>query len=183
MNLLCETTISPTEIREWIKFAIIVIGGIIALRTYIVSQRQRRLENSLRLIDVMFSNLRPEDIGEWQRIFMASSEPSGAKPGYFFDRSGHETIFDSLFSEGPDDNGAVGRIVEQIDLIAYEALRGTVDVRYLYTRIGQLVDTTYTWFGGDSSVITEHYPYFKKFYLKHRKSFDKWPSKVYSYCE
>ncbi len=29
---------SPEEIREWVKFVILLIGGSLALRTYIVSQ-------------------------------------------------------------------------------------------------------------------------------------------------
>ena len=171
------------EIREWIKFVIILVGGMIALRTYIVSQRQRRLENSLKLIDILFSNLEETDLAEWKRIFMNSSEPSGAKNGYFFSRDKQEIPFVSLFSEGPDDNGSVSRIVQQIDLIAYEALRGTIDVRLVYTRIGQLINTTHNWFGGGHSLIYEHYPNFHKFYRKYNKKFKGWPTKVYSYCE
>lgn len=174
---------TPAEIREWIKFVVILVGGIIALRTYIVSQRQRRLENSLKLIDILFSNLEENDLLEWKRIFMNSSEPSGAKTGHFFSKNNQEIPFDSLFSEGPDDDGAVSRIVQQIDLIAYEALRGTVDVRFVYTRIGQLINTTHKWFGGSNSLISEYYPHFDKLYRKHNKKFINWPTKVYSYCE
>ena len=175
---------SSEEIREWIKFSFIVIGGLLALRTYIISQRQRRLENSLKLVDIFFSNLEPDDLKEWRRIFINSSEPSGAKKGFFFSRSNQQIPFEDLFSEGPDDNGAIDRIVQQLDLISYEALKGTVDVKFIYSRLGQLMNTTYSWFSGEKeSIIAVHYPHFNKLMRKYSNKFKKWPTKVYSYCE
>lgn len=91
---------SAEEIREWIKLSFIVIGGLLALRTYIISQRQRRLENSLKLVDIFFSNLETNDLKELKRIFMNSSESSGAKKGFFFSRNNQEIPFEDLFSEG-----------------------------------------------------------------------------------
>lgn len=175
---------TPNEIREWIKFAVIIVGGIIALRTYVVSQRQRRIENSLKLLDIFFSNLERNDLSEWKRIFMNSSESSGVKTGFFFSKDNQEIPFNSLFSEGPDDNGAIDRIVQQIDLIAYEALRGTADIRFIYTRIGQLINTTYKWFGGNcESLISTYHPHFETLVSKNNKRFKKWPTKIYSYSE
>lgn len=172
------------ELREWIKFFLIIVGSSIALRTYMVSQRQKRLENSLRLIDIFFDNLEQNDLVEWKRIFVNSSEPSGAKNGHFFSNDNQELLFCSLFSEGPDDNGEANRIVEQIDLICYEALKGTIDVRFMYSRIGQLMNTTHSWLGsGESSFISEHYPSFSRIMKKYKKGFGKWPTKTYSYCE
>ena len=174
---------TPEEIREWIKFFIIIIGGAIALRTYVVSQRQRRLDNSMKLLDIFFSGLEENDLSEWKRIFMNSSEPSGVKKGYFFSKNKQEIPFSSLFSEGPDDNGAIDRIVHQIDLVSYEALRGTADVRFIYSQIGQLINTTHRWFGGEKSLISEHFPHFDKLVAKYKKKSSNWPRKVYSYCE
>lgn len=158
---------STDEIREWIKFAVIFIGSAIALRTYIVFQRQRKLDNSLKLIDLFFANLEENDIEEWKNIFHASSEPSGAKNGYFHSKCGQQIPFDSLFSEGPEDNGAVDRIIQQIDLISLEILKGTVDARYVYSRIGQLMETTHKWLGtSENSVISMHFPSFFQSYEK-----------------
>lgn len=80
----------------------------------------------------------------WKHIFINISEPFGAKKGHFFSHDNQELPFYSLFSEGPDDNGAVNRIVEQIDLICYEALKSTIYVRFMYSRIGQLMNTTHS---------------------------------------
>ena len=174
---------SPDEIREWIKFAVILIGSSIALRTYIISQRQRRLDNSLKLIDLFFDNLEENDIEEWKQIFHASSESSGAKPGYFNSKCGQQIPFDSLFSEGPEDNGAIDRIIQQIDLISLEILNGTVDARYVYSRIGQIMETTHKWLGSsDNSVVHMHFPSFSKVMRKKQSKFNSWPSKTYVYC-
>jgi len=172
------------EIRNWLQLAVFVAGGSIALRTYIVSQRQRKLENSLKLLEIFNSNLEKGDIEEWKSVFMGSSEPAGAKPGHFHSNRGQEETFNELFSEGPSDNGAVARIVGQIDLISYQALRGTVDVQFVYSQIGQLIDTTYKWFGEqEDSLIASHYPYFNKLRKRFHKRFSKWPYKIISHCE
>jgi hypothetical protein len=176
--------LSPEEIREWVKFVAILVGASIALRTYVVSQRQRRLENSLKLIEIFEGNLQENDIAEWKRIFMNSSEPSGAKPGHFYSEERYQLPFDSLFSEGPDDNGAIERIVEQIDLISYEILNRSIDERVVYSRIGQLMNTTYSWFGkGDRSLIKSRYPHFHKVMKKFGPKFRAWPTKTYTHCE
>lgn len=175
---------SPEELREWVKFLVLIVGGGLALRTYVVSQRQRRLENSLKLIDLFFDNLEDNDIDEWKRIFVSSSEPSGAKQRHFYSSNNQQIPFECLFSEAPDDNGANNRIVEQLDLIAYTALNGTIDTRFIYSRLGQLMTTTYSWFGeGDNSIISVYYPHFDKLMRKHKNKFNVWPTKVYSYCD
>ena len=61
---------SSEEIREWVKFVVLMIGGGLALRTYIVGQRQKRLDNSLKLLDIFFENLEDDDLSEWKKIFM-----------------------------------------------------------------------------------------------------------------
>ncbi len=115
---------------------------------------------------------------------MNSSEPSGAKHGYFHSSSNQQIEFEYLFSEGPDDNGANSRIVQQLDFIAYDALKGTIDTRFINSRLGQLMNTTYGWFGeGNKSVIALHYPHFDKLMKKYKGKFKTWPTKVFSYCE
>ncbi len=175
---------NPEEIREWTKFVVIIIGSIIALRTYLLSQKQRRLENSLKLIEIFKDNLQENDINEWKKVFINSSEPSGAKNNHFYSKDSQQLPFSSLFSEGPDDNGATERIIEQIDLISYEIIQGTIDVRIIYSRIGQLMNSTYLWFGkNEASLISTHYPYFNKVMKKHSSNFKKWPTKTYTHCE
>lgn len=177
------------EIREWVQFFLLLIGGTITLQTYIGNQRQRRLENSLRLIDLFQKSLQPGDIEEWKKIFRCSSEPTGVRPGYFLDDENQERPFADLFSEGAADNGAIARIAEQIDLIGYEVLHKTVALRLIYFHLGQLMNTTYDWLqmienpSNSSSFIGEYFPYFDKMYRKNREKFKKLPKKTYAHIE
>jgi len=172
------------EIREWIKFLVIIVGAFIAMRSYIIGQKQRKLENSFRLLDLFNKNIQEKDIEEWTNVFIMSSESSGAEFGFFYSKDGQLTPFTSLFSEGPEDQGAVSRIVEQIDLIAYESNKGTIDLRVIYSNIGQLIETTYEWFGNDAKhVIKTYYPNFEKMMKKNKGNFEKWPRKTISYSE
>jgi hypothetical protein len=184
-----QTFIDLKEIREWVQFFLLLIGGTITLRTYVGNQRQRRLENSLRLIDLFQKSIQSGDIEEWRKIFLGSSEPTGVRPGYFLDNQNQERPFADLFSEGAPDNGAIERIAEQFDLISYEVLNKTVNLRLIYFHLGQLMDTTYDWLqmsqnpSNSSSFISEYFPYFDKMYRKNQEKFKNWSRKTYAHIE
>lgn len=190
VNLQQDTSLlALKEIREWVQFLLLLIGGTITLRTYVGNQRQRRLENSLRLIDLFQKSLQPSDLEEWKKIFLSSSEPTGVRVGYFWDDQNQERPFADLFSEGAPDNGAIARIAEQFELISYEVLDKTVNLRLIYFNLGQLMDTTYSWLqmienpSNSSSFISKYFPYFGKMYRENRKKFKSWPRKTYAYIE
>jgi hypothetical protein len=133
--------ISPqisAEIRGWLTVVLSIFGFTVAYRTYLNNQKQRRLENSFKLISLFKESLQKEDIEIWKWIFISSSEPSGVKEGFF--RAGHygdyfykclekrdedtdsqpfitkEFPFSDLFTEGSPDGGAIQRIAELLDL-------------------------------------------------------------------
>ena len=170
--------------REIAMQLIGLMGLCLALKTYMGNQKQKRLENSFRIIDFFLDDLDDKDIDEWKYIFINSSECSGAKEGHFLSRENENIPFEYLFSEGAYDKGALERIVQLIDFISYESLEKNIDINIVYFRIGQLMQTTYAWFGKDKdSVIAKHYPYFDKFMKKNCKKFKNLPTKVYCYIE
>lgn len=177
------------EIRNWIAFTLTVVGGFIAIRTYLCNQKQRCLENSFRLISMFRESLPEGDIQAWENIFHASSEPAGAENGNFVELVNgkhQQRPLSDLFSEGPPDNGAVGRIAELFDLISSEALNETVELRVVYFQLGQLMDTTYSWLRtidnpyGQGTFLEEHYPYFAMLYRK-RLINKKWAKRTYTH--
>ena len=191
LNLLLKlqqdiSLLTPKEIREWIQFLFVLVGGMIALQTYVANQRQRRLENSLRLIDLFQKSIQSGDIEEWREIFLGSSEPTGVKHGHFLDSQNQERPFADLFYEGAPDNGAIARIAEQFDLISHEVLNKTVNLRLIYFHLGQLMDTTYYWLqmiqnqSNSLPFISQHFPYFDKMYRKNQKKFKNWSRKTYA---
>lgn len=175
------------ELRNWLTFLFIMIGGFITIRTYLSSQKQRRLENSFRLIELFNTSLNKGDIDEWRNLFHGSSEPAGAIDGHFVQYNGTEISqipFSALFTEGPPDNGAIERMAEIFNLICYEALEKTIDFKVVYFQLGQLMDTTYKWLNTieihNGSFIEDNYPYYYKFYKQNKLlQKPKWPRKTY----
>ncbi|WP_281223598.1 hypothetical protein [Photobacterium sanguinicancri] len=167
---------------DLIRTLIIGIGSIVALKTYIAGQRQRKLENSLKMLDLFHSNLRDEDIERWVSIFQSSSEPAGAKPKHFINAQGQQTPLSYLFSEGPEDLGATDRITDQLNLLCHHMLKGTLDISVIYSNIGQLMSTIYFWYK-DGDFLKNHYPDFEKFMRKKQRSLKKIPTKTICYCE
>ncbi len=183
-------TFDLKDMREWISFILLVIGGSIALRTFILNQRQRKLENSFRLIELFNRSLRDDDLSNWHKIFITSSELAGAKYGHFLDEKKNQRPFADLFSEGNyHDQGAIERICELFNLVGYEYLRGTIDLRVIYFEFGQLLHTVHDWVssietGGQTSVfLSSRYPYFHQMFQKNIKVFPKLPFRTISHIE
>ncbi len=177
-----EVNMATAETIDWVRLGILSIGATVALFTYASGQRQRKLENSLKLLDLFKQNLEESDISNWKSIFRASSEPSGAKKGHYVSSDGQQIPLNYLFSEGPDDDGATSRISEQLDLICYEILKGTVELRILYSNLGQLMDVIYKWYGKEG-FFQESYPSFNKVMIKKKKNMAKLARKTIAYCE
>ncbi|MCG3846671.1 hypothetical protein [Photobacterium damselae] len=176
-----SSIISPENL-DLIRTTIIAVGSVIALKTYISAQKQRKLENSLKMLDLFHSNIQENDLDNWSKLFKSASEPCGAKPGNFKNSLGQQVPLTYLFSEGPEDSGATARITEQLNLLCHHMSQKTVDVRVMYSNIGQLMSVIYGWYKEDS-FFKEHYPYFHKFMKKHERKLNKLPRKTISYCE
>ena len=170
--------ISP-ECLDLIRTVVITIGVTIGVVTYRAGQRQRKLENSLKLLELFKDNLEKSDIDNWIKIFLSSSEPSGAKNGHFHSSNNQQIPLNSLFSEGPDDHGATARITEQIDLVCYEVIKGNIELRIVFSNIGQLMKVIHCWYKNEA-FFNESYPYFYK--VMKLKSLKKLPCKTITYC-
>lgn len=168
------------EYLDLIRTIAIVIGVTVGVITYRAGQRQRKLENSLKLLDLFRDNLEEFDIENWKKVFQASSEPSGAKKGFFFSADKQQIPLSSLFSEGPDDHGSTVRITEQVDLVCSEILQDTIELRIVYSNIGQLMSVIHRWYGNDS-FFKDNYPHFNK--VMKKKELGKLPNKTIAYCE
>jgi len=185
------------ETRLWLTLGLATAGAILAYRTYRAGARQRRLENSFKMIDLFGRVVSNRDLELWGLVFERSGEPAPAKRGHFVERFGGEgercepfrrsvlppegevlhedevnTPFSDLFSEGAPDDGAVERMAEVFDLIGYEALEGTLDLRIVYFELGQLMDTVHSWLEtipeDEAGSFFRHFPSFHKLYTSRR---------------
>jgi hypothetical protein len=180
------------EIRSWLTLILAVVGGFIGIRQYTASQKQRRLENSFRMIALFENSLHEGDVEKWRKIFYASSELVGAKEGCFvnFNDDIRENIpLSSLFAEGSPDKGAIERMAEIFDLIGHTAKDQTVDLKVVYFQLGQIMDAIYSWLKtvnnpwGQKSFLEIHYPFFNYMYEKLKINQKEWPRRTYEHME
>jgi hypothetical protein len=175
------------ELRNWVSFVFLVVGGGIAIRTFILNQRQRKLENSFRLIELCNKSLSSEDLLSWHLIHVASSESSGAKKGFFVDEKKTQVPFSQLFlSKEFIARDSIERFCELFNLVGYEYLKGTVDIRLFYFEYGQYLKITHYWISSvddDSRFFKSRYPYFYKMFQKSNEAFAKLPYKTISHLD
>jgi hypothetical protein len=174
------------EIREWIQLVFVVIGGTLAFVAFFQNMRQRRLENALKVIGLFKEALKKGDMEHWEELFRSSSELSGAKPGHYVYASSQIPIR-NYFSEGSHDGGAIARMAENLEIVCHELTRKTVDARYVWFELGQLMRSMHSWLQctpgqGEKSLI-ELYPSIDKAFRIYEKEFKRWPSRVFAYVE
>jgi hypothetical protein len=147
----------------------VIAGLFVAVRTYIHQARQSRISNSFSLIDNFTRNIKGSDIAILEEIAKSTYDGIyGLKPGCFlaynhskgkavnyplrdlFIEEGRGTYLDACF----DDIGLsreafatelgispVRDITEELNIIAYEALKGGIDVRIIHYELGHLITT------------------------------------------
>lgn len=175
-----------TEIRNWVQFIFLLIGGIVGLVAFFQNIRQRKIENSLKMIKWFQDSIKEDDISSWENLFRASSEPAGAKYGFYVSEGSQNSLSD-YFSEGSPDSGSIGRISDCLEVICHEMIVGTVDARFVWFELGQLIRTIHQWLGSiemtEGSLLESAYPSLNRAFKKNRKNFKKWPSRTYAYVE
>lgn len=167
------------DLLEIFSLLAIIVGGITATRTFIISQRQRKLENSFRLIALFKKTITKKDMNNWINIFISTSELSGAKHGYF-NFNNEQIPIEYLFSEGNIYDGqSISRIADYFELVGVQYAKGTIDINLIYYEFGQIINSIHDWLstfrGCDEKIFIEGtYPLFSKMVRKNKKNFDKW---------
>jgi hypothetical protein len=178
-----------TEIREWLQFAFVILGGTIALRAYFQNQRQRKLENALKMLNLFKESLRKNDLDHWKELYIGTCEPASAPQGHFISRHGHALPLDIMWSEGSEDDDAIQRMAESFEIICYEILSGTVEARIVWFEIGQLMSEMHKWLNDvdgpskSASFLAQYYPSIKKVFEKYDKKFKNWPCRIQAQFE
>lgn len=173
-----------SEIRSWVQLIFIVVAGVIGLVVFFQNTKQRRLENSLRLINWFYTALEEGDISAWRNLFVSASEIAGAKPGYYV---GHKQTLRPLsdyFEEAPPDNGAFDRISQNLEIICHEIGEGTADIKFIWYELGQLLYFTHYWLSCTEghtdgvSLLESSFPNISAVYNKHKEDFGAWPHRI-----
>ena len=173
------------EIREWIQLIFIVVGGTISLIAYFQNVSQRRLDNALKVIALFKESLQDGDLDAWKELFHTSSEPAGAMHGYYVDGNSQIPI-GNYFSEGSHGGDAISRMADGLEVICYEMCRKSVDARYVWFELGQLLQTMHSWLSAIDHLngkLLDEFPNIKKAFQKYHSVFNKWPKRIYTYVE
>ena len=171
------------------QFAVLTVGDILGLIASLQNSRQWRLENALRLVSLFHENFDSEDMAHWESLFIATSDPAGAQTGYYMAANHTLQPLSDYFEEGSSDNHTVARMAGNLEVICYEILRTTVDVRMVWYDLGQILKTMHDWLGQisgrteGSSILSESFPSIDRVWQKHSRSFERWPRRIQTYLE
>jgi hypothetical protein len=184
-----EPEMSPMEIRNWIQFLFVLIGGSIGLFAFIQNMNQRKIENAIKMTKWFHESITKEELESWQNLFFASSDSAGAKQGCYKE-NGIDHPLSNYFSEGSPDSGNVGRVADCLEVICHELCTKTVDPRFVWFELGQLLRAVHFWLsqiespsGAGKTLLESSFPSINKAFKKFNKSFIKWPSRTYVYVE
>lgn len=184
---LLSISVDQKTFREWLQLIFVGVGSCIALFTYTKNLHQRRVENSLKFIELFRESLAKKDMDEWKDLFIASSEPNGAKPGFFIDEKNRMRPISDYFSEGaPTD--AIARMAEALDVICHQINTHAADAQTVYYELGQLLTTMHDWLNGSpistsQKSLLDSFPSLKSFFIHHNPRFKGWPCRVYMFIE
>lgn len=176
-------------LREWMQFALLVVGSSLALVAFFQNLRQRRVENALKMVALFNDSLREDDLEHWENLFRDTSDSAGAKTGHYVGHGGQLQPLSDFFSEGSRDGHAVSRIAENLEIVCHEICSKSVEPRIVWFELGQLLRSVHDWLaqvpGHESgkSLLDESFPSIRKTFRRHEKRFRIWPMRTYAYLE
>jgi len=186
-----------------LRSATIVIGVTVAVVAYIANTRNRALENSVRLVDMFFERVSKKQIEWWKRAFRGTADQAGVPNDQIrlpLSLSGilkeedlttddAEPQYDDvypisfLFTEGPPDQGSVQHICNVLEIICYETNRHSTEVRYVYYRLGQIIDHCASLVAAADLDTPMGFPNLAKLSRAWRRKSRDWPQEIHIYCE
>lgn len=181
------TSFSAKDIREWVQFLFLILGGVLAYQTFNQNMRQRRVENALKFIALFREGLHENDLDDWHDLFHSATELAGAKPDQFIDAEGKAQSIGDYFKEGAP-TSAIARIAQSLDIVCHQVMTKSADAQTVYYELGQLLKTMHYWLGNTPSypphkTILDAFPSLKEFFRKFKPETSTWPHRVYSFID
>lgn len=180
---------TSSELRQWVQLAFVVLGGVLALAAYLQNLRQRRVENALKFLQLFRDGLQPDDMKHWKALFVATSEPTGARIGEYMNTNAKSfRPISDWFSEGSEDDHAISRMAQSLDVLCHQVVTGVADARTVYYEVGQLLTCMNQWLcsvPGNKleTSLSDSFPSIKAFFAKYDRQLESWPCRVHAYVE
>lgn len=100
----------------------------------------QKLQNAHALVKSFYSSLREGDVKRFRDIIILRGESAGGDSnGHYMRDDGQLCDFSEYFTEGAPDEGALERIVLNLDRVCSFARKETVDLRFFYSELGQYI--------------------------------------------
>jgi hypothetical protein len=168
--------------------AVFILATAIAFREYKANLRHKALTNAILLVEKFYETLEDGDIDAFKQVIIDRGESAGGdNNGHFCDESGQLQDFGGYFSEGPPDNGAMDRIVHNLDRTCFFAMQGQVDRDYIFAELGQFIGISHEILNvipyiEPKEKIISLFRHIKIFYEKYKNN-NKIPVRVIGYIE
>lgn len=178
-------SLSLSNYREWLPFAFIIIGVVIALIAPFLSKGRQRRQETAQLLTAFRTSLHAHDMEHWKEIYHGTRQGAFAPAGHFMNKLGKPVPLDSMWTAGSDDHTAIQRMAECMEKACAKMLTHTVDIKTLWYEIGQLMEAMHAWLQSipgvqpDLTFLEEQYPSIKQIFEKYGHSLKKWPYRVY----
>ena len=181
------TSFNAKEIREWIQFLFVILGGVLTYQTLNQNMRQRRVENALKFIALFREGLHENDLDDWDDLFHRATELAGAQPDQYIDREGKTQSIGDYFKEGAP-TSAIARMAQSLDIVCHQVITNSADAQTVYYELGQLLGTMRHWLGNTPSypphqTLLDAFPSLKEFFSKFKPEKSSWKHRIYSFIE
>lgn len=179
-------TLSLTNFMEWFPFVFIIVGVVLALVALSRRPDNQRSDKTGQLLASFRASLHEQDWEHWKEIYHGTREAASAPAGHFISRIGKPVPLVSMWVGDSEEHTAIQRMAENLEIVCAEMLLHTVDVKMIWSEIGQLMEAMHGWLEGipgmqqDSTFLEEQYPFLTQVFDKYGHQFKKWPYRVYA---
>lgn len=172
-----------SEFREWSELVLACAGGAIALITYRQSVKQQRIDNAMKMTQWFHSLNDQEALNCWFDLLNSSCDSAGAKQGYYVTNDGKLSPLDDYLDITSPDGGKINKMMDSFEVICYEINKKTIDARFVWFELGQLLERIYYWLQQmktpENGTYLGFYPSIAKTFSIYKKKFNTWPSRTY----
>lgn len=130
--------------RELILLFIALIGISVTLWTFWLNLKQKRLENTFKVLDFLRNHITNEQIDTFIKLFHANN-PLGVPPLEFHFDDGRKDHVDNMFAEGGCGNGHIHNMIELFNLVCMNLNQGDLVDEIIWYEYGQIMTKCYEW--------------------------------------
>lgn len=179
-------SLSLSNYKEWLPFAIIIVGLALALISPFLKYGNQSRQRARQLLNAFGASLQAHDLEHWKEVYLGTREAALAPAGHFINRSGKPVPLDTMWAAVSDDHTAIQRMAECLEKACAKMLTEEVDIKMMWYEIGQLMEAMHGWLEDipgaeqDLTFLEEQYPSIKLIFEKHSHRFKKWPYHVFA---